>query len=144
MEIRDKISYDNNFVHGLHSCFDWNQSKSVKKYTFSKFFSTFTSLRLPLKLHKGKESTDVNPWFITGFIDAEGCFSIRVRKTTKTRIGWHVEAVFSICLHLRDLPLLQEIQTYFGGIGRITKGKKLCIFCIFYRRSYYYNYTSLC
>jgi len=68
----------------------------------------------------------MDPWFITGFIDAEGCFSIRVRKTSRTLLGWHVEAVFSINLHSRDLPILKEIQAYFGGIGRLTEGKKNC------------------
>jgi len=38
-----------------------------------------------------------------------------------------LEAVFSINLHLRDLPLLQEIQAYFGGIGRISVGEKAVI-----------------
>jgi hypothetical protein len=28
-----------------------------------------------------------NPWFITGFIDAEGSFMIQVRKNSKYRIG---------------------------------------------------------
>jgi hypothetical protein len=74
--------------------------------------------------------TIINPWFITGFTDAEGCFSIRVRKTVKTRSGWYIEAVFSIGLHLRDLPLLQEIQAYFCGIGRISKGEKSCAYYV--------------
>lgn len=67
----------------------------------------------------------------------------RVRKTSKTRVGWHVEAVFSICLHSfffldyfnkiiqkkdRDLPLLKEIQAYFGGVGRISQGKNCAYF----------------
>ena len=110
------------FVHGLHSFSDWDQNKSAKKYIYPRLYSTITSRKLPLKLRK-QSSTLINPWFITGFTDAEGCFSIRVRKTTKTRIGWHVEVVFSIGLHLQDLPLLQEIQAYFGGIGRISVGK---------------------
>lgn len=76
---------------------------------------------MPLKLCK--QSSQINPWFITGFTDAEGCFSIRVRKTTRTRIGWSIETVFSIALQLEDLPLLKEIQAYFGGIGRISVGK---------------------
>ena len=41
-------------------------------------------------------------------------------------MGWHVEFIFSIHLHSRDLPLLKEIQAYFGGIGRITEGKNNC------------------
>lgn len=86
-----------------------------------RLISTVASHKLPLNVRK--ESTLINPWFITGFTDAEGCFSIRVRNTTRTRIGWHIECVFSISLHLRDLPLLQEIQSYFGGVGRISVGK---------------------
>lgn len=112
-EIKDKPLYINKFVHVT----------SVKNNTYFKLFSTISTLKLPLNLNKGKKSSEINPWLITGFIDAEGCFSIRVRKTKKILIGWHVEAVFSISLHLRDLPLLEEIQAYFGGIGRISKGK---------------------
>lgn len=68
----------------------------------------------------------IDPWFISGFIDAEGCFSIRVRKSIKTKIGWHVECIFSINLHSRDYPLLKEIQAYFGGVGIIIEGKNSC------------------
>lgn len=110
----------------VHSHSDWDQRTSVKKYWKSRLFSSFTSPDSSLKLQE--ESSKINPWFITGFADAEGCFSIRVRKTTKTRVGWHVECVFSICLHMRDLPLLEEIQSYFGGVGRISKGKNCAYF----------------
>lgn len=81
-------------------------------------------------LSLNQRSTLINPWFITGFIDAEGCFSVRVRKTTKTRIGWHVEAIFSINLHSRDLSLLKEIKAYFGNIGKIAIGKKNCAYYV--------------
>lgn len=30
---------------------------------------------------------------------------------------------FSICLHSRDLPLILQVQSYFGGIGSISKNK---------------------
>jgi len=39
---------------------------------------------------------------------------IRVRKNSKYRLGFTVEAGFSITLHKKDLMILQEIQTYFG------------------------------
>ena len=76
----------------------------------------------------GPKIFQLDPWFITGFVDAEGCFSIRVRKSKSkiTLVGWHVEFVFSIHLHSRDLPLLKEIQAYFGGIGRIAEGTNHC------------------
>lgn len=35
---------------------------------------------------------------------------------------------FSISLHLRYLSLLQEIQAYFGGVGRISVGTNCAYF----------------
>jgi len=43
---------------------------------------------------------------------------IRVRKNPKYRIGFVVEAYFSIALHKKDLKILQDIQSYFG-VGKI-------------------------
>lgn len=79
------MPYGNNIVH---SSSEWDRSRSVKRYRGSKLFYTVTLSNINkrmLSLNQG--STLINPWFITGFIDAEGCFSVRVRKTTKTRIG---------------------------------------------------------
>ena len=59
-------------------------------------------------------SCALHPWFITGFVDGEGSFMIRVRRKPKYRLGFAVEAGFSITLHKKDLMILQEIQTYFG------------------------------
>lgn len=62
---------------------------------------------------------DLSPFFVTGFVDAEGCFSIVVQKSLKSRLGWSVRVLFSIGLHKQDLPLLKNLQAYFGGIGTI-------------------------
>ena len=61
----------------------------------------------------------LDPWFITGLVDAEGCFRISIIKDTRTKTGWQVFCNFQIDLHIRDLTLLQQIQTYFGGYGGI-------------------------
>lgn len=66
-------------------------------------------------------SSVIHPWFITGFTDGEGSFLIRVRKNPKYKVGFVVEAYFSITLHKKDLLILQEIQSYFGGKGSIRK-----------------------
>ena len=65
-------------------------------------------------------SCALHPLFITGFVDGEGSFMIKVKKNSKYRLGFTVEAVFSITLHKKDLMILQEIQAYFG-IGHIRK-----------------------
>jgi hypothetical protein len=61
----------------------------------------------------------LDPWFITGLVDAEGCFRTSIIKDTRTKTGWQVVCNFQIDLHIRDLTLLQQIQTYFGGYGGI-------------------------
>lgn len=60
----------------------------------------------------------LSPYFITGFVDAEGCFQMKMTKT-KWKTGWKFELVFSIGLHRRDYLILERIQKYFGGIGNI-------------------------
>jgi len=68
-------------------------------------------------------SYPIDPWFITGFVDAEGSFMIRVRKNPKYKVGFLVEAYFSIALHKKDLKVLQDIQSYFGE-GKIRNDAK--------------------
>lgn len=64
----------------------------------------------------------LHPWSVTGLVDAEGSFIIRIRKNSKYKTGWLVAPVFSIAFHEQDLPLLEAIQSYFGGVGSISPG----------------------
>lgn len=66
-----------------------------------------------------------DPWFISGFSDAEGCFLVLIRKSPKNLLGWQLEVNFTINLHSRDLDLLKLIKTYFG-VGRIGKERNGC------------------
>ena len=62
---------------------------------------------------------NVNPWFWSGLIDAEGSFSIIVDKQKKHTLGWRVESKFQLGVHIRDLSLLEQWQQIWGGIGSI-------------------------
>lgn len=64
---------------------------------------------------------DLNPNFITGFSDAECSFLILVLKRAESRTGWRVVCRYQIGVHVKDLALLESIQSYFGGIGHIVK-----------------------
>lgn len=86
-----------------------------------RFYTTQLDLNNQPEAIQQKDGGTVLPWFISGFADAEGTFVIIVRKNTKYRLGWKVEAVFRIGLHKRDLDLLKQIQAYFGGVGSIVK-----------------------
>lgn len=52
----------------------------------------------------GKVSLD--PWYITGFSDGEGCFILAVNKHKRFKLGYSLGAIFQIHLHSRDLALL--------------------------------------
>ena len=54
----------------------------------------------------------VNPWYVTGF--AEGCASF-----TYSRSGHVFVLYFGIKVSTKDVVILQAIQAFFGGIGRI-------------------------
>jgi hypothetical protein len=95
--------------------------KKVKHYFSS---SNALSIRKYSTSCVDPEPSGLNPWFITGFTDAEGCFSISIYKDTTRSLGWRVGAEFLIGLHKKDVELLRLIQANLGGIGRIDKFAK--------------------
>ena len=62
----------------------------------------------------------MNPNFVSGFIDAEGCFLISVNRTNSCLVGFQVRLFFQINLHEKDKALLERIQSYFAT-GKIYK-----------------------
>jgi len=63
-------------------------------------------------------SGSLNPFFITGFTDAEGCFQVQVNSSKTTKIGFTVQVKFLICIDQKDKIILEKIKSYFG-IGNI-------------------------
>jgi len=80
----------------------------------SKQFRKFSTLN---------NQSNLNPFYVTGLIDAEGSFSTTIYLSNKYKTGWCVQSCFQISLHSRDLDLLLQLQKYFCGIGSISKGK---------------------
>ena len=68
----------------------------------------------------------LNPYFVTGFTDGEGCFLINVRPNSKMRIGFSIELVFKVALHIKDKTLVEDIENYFG-VGTVTMRGSDCI-----------------
>ena len=72
-----------------------------------------------------KESTDFS-WYITGFADGEGCFSISFNRRAKLQTGIEVRPSFSIGQNRRSLEVLKNIHAYFGcGAIRFSKADQL-------------------
>jgi len=65
----------------------------------------------------------LNPWFISGFTDAEGCFTILVQHNDKYKANWRVKAIFTITLHIKDTAILEDIKNTLG-VGKVSiKGR---------------------
>ena len=65
----------------------------------------------------------INPWFVTGFTDGEGCFSITIFKDNQKNIGWRVQLIFEIGLNEKDKALLEQIKNKFKVRSVYRQGK---------------------
>lgn len=61
----------------------------------------------------------LNPYYVTGFVDGEGCFLINIMARSKQKLGYHVSLMFKLKLHSRDSVLLENIRNYFSNVGNI-------------------------
>ena len=62
----------------------------------------------------------MNPGWITGFIDGEGCFHVTITENKELSQGWEIQHRFTIVSHVKDKALLELIQKHFG-VGKIYK-----------------------
>lgn len=70
-------------------------------------------------------SNQLNPFFITGFADAESTFNIFVQPRVDSKTKWRVKAIFAIGLNIKDIVILENIQSCFR-VGRIySSGTKV-------------------
>lgn len=69
--------------------------------------------------------TKLDPWFVTGFSDAESSFMINITKRPENKVGWMVSARFVIYLaDDKNLSLLNLIKSYFEDSGSVILDKK--------------------
>jgi hypothetical protein len=85
----------------------------------SRSFSTNSNNYIRL-LHTRNDSTHLNLYFVTGFVDGEGSYGIYLYKNLKYRSGYQVSLVFQISLGENDKVLLEKIKNFFS-VGEIVK-----------------------
>jgi hypothetical protein len=84
--------------------------------------------------HLLKSSTEFFQWYVTGFVDGEGCFSVSFTERAKLKTGIEVRPSFAIGQNRRSLPVLERIHAYFGcGAIRFSR----------YDQTYKYEVRSL-
>lgn len=63
-----------------------------------------------------KRSRKLHPYWVTGFTDAEGCFSVIIEMSNLLK--WKVRVSYEINLHTKDIAILHQIKEFFG-VGSI-------------------------
>ena len=82
-------------------------------------------------ISKELDYSKLNPYYVTGFTDAEGCFLINIVRRSDQKLGYNVNLgappSFKIKLRasglLKDKLLLEKIRNFFDKIGNITVRK---------------------
>jgi hypothetical protein len=56
---------------------------------------------------------ELDPWFVTGLAEGEGCFCASIAVRGKMRTGLEVRPSFALSLNERDQGLLEDLRTFF-------------------------------
>lgn len=90
----------------------------IKYANFPRFYTSIVTKNSLVPVTQIGQTKD--PWFLTGFSDAESCFSINIFKNIKSNFGWKIQAVFTIGLHKKDTVILDQIKATLG-VGEVYK-----------------------
>ncbi len=67
----------------------------------------------------------LDPWYVTGLTEGEGCFCVSLAVRAKLRTGLEVRPSFSLSLNEKDLGLLEGLKAFFDcGWIRESKGDR--------------------
>lgn len=72
------------------------------------------------------------PYYLAGFTDGEGCFSVTICKHKCARFGWKIDPLFQVYQHKDNSSILHIFKEVFG-CGYVSKkgGNPLChVFCV--------------
>jgi len=83
-------------------------NKGLSDYLKAAFPNTIPVQRLQIS---NKKISD--PYWLAGFTSGEGCFYVKIKKSSSHRIGFQVELVFHLTQHFRDEQLMKSIISYF-------------------------------
>jgi hypothetical protein len=68
--------------------------------------------------HSGKRdvygvAVRLDPWFVTGLAEGEGCFCVSFAVRPRLKVGLEARPSFSLSLNERDRELLGDLQAFF-------------------------------
>ena len=71
-------------------------------------------------------STILEPSWVTGFVDGEGCFFVGINRHPEMTAGFPVLPEFTVVQHERDIQLLYALNQFFGcRVVRVNHGDRM-------------------
>ena len=68
----------------------------------------------------------LDPGWVTGFVDGEGCFHVGINAHADMAAGYQVLPEFTVVQHAREAQLLHALKAFFGcGVVRPNHGDRL-------------------
>ena len=69
---------------------------------------------------------NLDPHWIVGFVDGEGCFHVGINAHADMKAGHQVLPEFTVVQHERDAQVLHGLKAFFGcGVVRVNHGDRL-------------------
>jgi hypothetical protein len=76
------------------------------------------------RLRADNQQGRLDPMWIVGFVDGEGCFSISIIKNMTTKSGIQIFPEFVVTQGAKSLSVLEEMQTFFEcGVIYVNRRK---------------------
>ncbi len=69
---------------------------------------------------------NIDPWYITGFTNADGCFSIHFETSPSSRFGYRLKPVYSVTQHRDSSHVLFAFESYFQ-CGKVVHQHRECL-----------------
>ena len=82
--------------------------------------------RNPQRLYVRNFPMKLEPNWVAGFVDGEGCFFVGVNRHKEMTAGFQVLPEFTVVQHERDIQVLHALKAYFGcGVVRTNNGDRM-------------------
>lgn len=77
-------------------------------------FPDITPAIRPKRSNEKLLNTNIDPYWMGGFTAGEGCFSIRITKSSTAKTGYQVQLRFQITQHSIDKVFMSRLKNFWG------------------------------
>lgn len=102
-------------LSGLHEIISIKASMNLGLSADMKtYFPNITPVIRPKRTDEELLNSNIDPHWMVGFTDAEGCYSIRITKSLTTKTGYQVQLRYQITQHSIDKVFMNSLANFWG------------------------------